>query len=40
VDDEDDDADTGYNPGLMAAFQNGMRSGQEEDTTDRPGGAG
>ncbi|WP_285573647.1 sensor histidine kinase [Actinoallomurus iriomotensis] len=36
--DEDDDADTGYNPGLMAAFQNGMRSGQEEDTTDRTGG--
>ncbi|MFB9831263.1 sensor histidine kinase [Actinoallomurus acaciae] len=37
-DDEDDDADTGYNPGLMAAFQNGMRSGQEEDMTDRTGG--
>jgi signal transduction histidine kinase len=37
----DDDADTGHNPGLMAAFQKGMRSGQEEeDPTDRTGGTG
>ncbi|MGH3377666.1 MAG: ATP-binding protein [Pseudonocardiaceae bacterium] len=37
----DDDADTGHNPGLMAAFQQGMRSGQDdEDLTDRTGGTG
>ena len=37
----DDDADPGHNPGLMAAFQQGMRSGQEdEDLTDRTGGTG
>jgi signal transduction histidine kinase len=28
-DDHDDDADPGYNPGLMAAFKKGMHSGQE-----------
>jgi signal transduction histidine kinase len=39
-DDGDDDADTGYNLGLMAAFQKGMRSGQEDDMTDTTGGAG
>jgi hypothetical protein len=38
--DDHDDADTGYNPGLMAAFQKGMRSAQEEDTTDGTGGTG
>jgi signal transduction histidine kinase len=32
-----DDADTGHNPGLMAAFQKGMRSGQEEDPEDETG---
>jgi signal transduction histidine kinase len=36
----DDDADTGHDPGLMAAFQKGMRSGQEEDPTDGTGGTG
>jgi hypothetical protein len=36
----DDDADTGHDPGLMAAFQKGMRSGQEEDPTDGIGGTG
>jgi signal transduction histidine kinase len=36
----DDDADTGHNPGLMAAFQQGVRSGQEEDPTDGTGGTG
>jgi hypothetical protein len=40
TDDGEGDADTGYNPGLMAAFQKGMRSGQEEDMTDTTGGAG
>jgi signal transduction histidine kinase len=38
-DDHEDDADTGYNPGLMAAFQKGMRSAQG-DTTDGTGGTG
>ena len=38
---EDDDTDAGHNPGLMAAFQQGMRIGQEdEEPTDRPGGTG
>jgi signal transduction histidine kinase len=37
----DDDADPVHNPGLMAAFQQGMRSGQQdEDLTDRTGGTG
>ena len=37
----DDDADTGHDPGLMAAFQKGMRSGQEEeDPADGPGANG
>jgi signal transduction histidine kinase len=36
----DDDADTGHDPGLMAAFQKGMRSGQTEDPTDGTGGTG
>jgi hypothetical protein len=36
----DDDADTGHNHGLMAAFQKGMRSGQEENLTDGTGGTG
>jgi signal transduction histidine kinase len=33
-----EDADPGHNPGLMAAFQKGMRSGQEEE--DPTGGTG
>jgi hypothetical protein len=37
---QDDDADAGHNPGLMAAFQKGMRTGQEEDPADETGGAG
>jgi signal transduction histidine kinase len=36
----DDDADTGHDPGLMAAFQKGMRSGQADDPTDGTGGTG
>jgi signal transduction histidine kinase len=37
----DDDADPGHDPGLMAAFQKGMRSGQEEeDPEDGPGATG
>jgi signal transduction histidine kinase len=30
----DDDSDVDHNPGLMAAFQKGMRSGQEDDQSD------
>jgi hypothetical protein len=33
----DDDSDTDHNPGLMAAFQKGMRSGQEEGSADGAG---
>jgi signal transduction histidine kinase len=33
----DDGSDTDHNPGLMAAFQKGMRSGQEEDPADGTG---
>jgi hypothetical protein len=35
-----DDADASHNPGLMAAFQKGMRTGQEDDPADDTGGAG
>jgi hypothetical protein len=34
----EDDAEPRHNPGLMAAFQKGMRSGQEDDLTDEFGG--
>jgi signal transduction histidine kinase len=38
---DDDDTDTGHNPSLMAAFQQGMRSAREnEGPADRPGGTG
>lgn len=36
----DDEADPIHTPGLMAAFQKGMRTGQEEDSTDGTGGTG
>jgi signal transduction histidine kinase len=35
-----EDADAGHNPGLMAAFQKGMRTGQEDEPADETGGAG
>ncbi|WP_433176074.1 ATP-binding protein [Actinoallomurus sp. CA-150999] len=34
----DDDADVSHNPGLMAAFRKGVRSGRDEDLADEPGG--
>lgn len=38
---DDEDPDTGHNPGLMAAFQQGMRSGRaDEEPAERPGGTG
>jgi hypothetical protein len=36
---DDDDTDSGHNPGLMAAFQQGMRSGRD-DPADPAGDAG
>jgi hypothetical protein len=33
----DVDSEVDHNPGLMAAFQQGMRSGQEEDQSDETG---